>query len=135
MFNHERDAAVAAAHTLGWASIGIGLAELVAPDRVESLLGIENGASHRGMLRVLGMRELMHGAGILTEAEVNRQLTAGVWSRVAGDVLDCALLGIAATRTRRPLAFAAVAAAVTAIGVADVCAALKLSRQRHRGAD
>jgi len=125
---HGRDSPDGA-HALGLASIGIGLTELLAPERVERMLGIDDQPSHRGILRVLGIRELMHGIGILT-ASGPGELSPGVWSRVAGDVLDTALLGVAATKTKRPRSFAAVAASVMAIGVADLCSALKVSRER-----
>ncbi|HYO26159.1 MAG TPA: hypothetical protein VEQ85_14560 [Lacipirellulaceae bacterium] len=116
------------ARALGWASIGIGVAELASPERVEHMLGIDHQGSHAGILRVLGVRELMHGIGILTAAPDNGQLTTGIWSRVAGDALDTALLGLAATKTKRPGSFAVVAAMVTAIGVADLYYAIKASR-------
>jgi len=116
---------------LGLASVGIGLTELAAPRFVESLLGIDDRQRRRGVLQVLGVRELVHGIGILTAKKRNRQLTSGVWARVAGDVLDTALLGVAATKTRRPVRFAAVAAAVAAIGIADVYFAWKASGLQH----
>ena len=120
------------ARALGWASIGIGLSELAAPANVENLLGLEDRPERRGILRVLGVRELMHGIGILTEQKPTPQLAAGVWSRVAGDVLDMALLGIAATKTKRPGKFAVVASMVGAIGVLDTVFALRLLRDARR---
>ena len=116
------------AQLLGWASIGIGLAEILAPEKVQAMLGIEDRPTHRGILRVLGVRELLHGVGILASGGRNRELIAGVWSRVAGDVLDSALLGIAGTKTKNPASFLAVAAAVAAIGMADVYYSLKVSQ-------
>jgi hypothetical protein len=117
------------AQGLGWASVGIGLTELAAPQQVERMLGLEDNPERRGVIRVLGVRELMHGLSILTEPEPTGRLTAGVWSRVAGDVLDTVLLGIAATRTRHPARFAATAASVLAIGALDMLCAERL--QRH----
>src|SRR5688572_13109168 len=114
------------AHALGWASIGIGLAELIAPQQVQSILGLEDRPNHRGILRVLGVRELMHGIGILDPERSNRHHTAGVWARVAGDVLDSVLLGMAATKTKRSASFTVTAAAVTAIAFADLYCALKV---------
>ena len=46
---------------------------------------------------------------------------------MAGDVLDSALLGLAATKTRRPASFAVVAAMVAGIGIADVVCAKRMS--------
>jgi len=119
---------------LGLASIGIGLTELCAPQKVENVLGIEDRESHRGILRALGVRELMHGIGILTASPGAGRLSTGVWARVAGDMLDCALLGVAATKTTRPGSFAAVAAAVGGIGVADLYYAFKTPMHELRHA-
>jgi hypothetical protein len=116
---------------LGLASVGIGLTELAAPRLVESMLGLDDRQSHRGILQVLGVRELMHGVGILTAKKGDGELSSGVWARVAGDVLDSALLGAAATKTRSPASFAAVAIAVAGIGVADLYCALKQSAHQH----
>lgn len=110
------------ARGLGIASIGIGLTELMAPQKVESMLGLEDRPLHQGILRVLGVREIMDGVSILTE----KKPAAGMWSRVAGDVLDTALLGVAARKTRNPKSFAAVSAMVMAIGLADLLCARRL---------
>jgi hypothetical protein len=113
---------------LGWASIGIGLTELLAPRQVEEMLGLSGQPECRGVIRVLGVRELCHGIGILTEREANERMKIGLWSRVAGDVLDSALLGIAATKTKKPFMFAAVTAMVLGIGLADLLCAKRLSQ-------
>jgi hypothetical protein len=120
-----------AARGLGWASIGIGLAEMVMPGQVQSLLGLDDRPRHRGVLRVLGARELMHGLGILSEKRATGAMTVGLWSRVVGDVLDTALLGVAATKTRRPGRFALVSAMVLGIGLADMLTAKKVTRRRR----
>jgi hypothetical protein len=130
MFNRHHESAVdaQAAMGLGLASIGIGLAEIAAPGKVQELLGIEDRPSHRGILRVLGIRELMHGFALLTEEKPSREMTNSVWARVAGDVLDTAVLGVAATKTKAPGRFAAVAAAVMGIGALDLLSAMRLER-------
>jgi hypothetical protein len=127
---HQAVSDTQGARGLGWASIGIGLAELAAPRQVQDLLGIEDRPDHRGVLRVLGVRELLHGVGILTEEKPTPQMTAGVWSRVAGDVLDTASLGVAATKTKRPGRFAVIAAMVAGIGLWDLFFAWRLSRHQ-----
>ena len=124
----EEQCAVSGARTLGWGSLAIGLTEVLAPHYVERMLGLDHCHRQHGILRALGAREIMHGVGILTENRATPQLTAGVWARVLGDVLDTALLGVAATKTKRPGSFAAVAAAVTAIGIADMYYASKVKR-------
>jgi len=82
---------------LGWASIGIGLAEIAAPKQLEKMMGISNG-QNTGILRALGTREIATGMDILAHDDP----TPGVWGRVVGDCLDLALLGVAATRTKKP---------------------------------
>ena len=130
MYQREAREDAEGGRALGWASIAIGLAELCAPKQVQNLLGIEDRAHQRGILRVLGVRELCHGVGILTETKPTPQMTTGVWSRVAGDVLDSALLGVAAVKTKKPASFAAVAASVMAIGLADAYYAQRLARHQ-----
>ena len=125
---HESKVDAEVARGLGWASIGIGLAEIAAPGAVQQLLGIQDRPSHRGILRVLGVRELMHGCALLTEEKPSREMTNSVWARVAGDVLDTAVLGVAATKTKAPGRFAAVAAAVMGIGALDLLSAMRLER-------
>src|SRR3954453_12207171 len=121
----KKQTSVTGAYALGFASIGIGLLEVAAPRYVEEMLGLEDGKKYRGILQVLGAREILHGIGILTSKRGNGQLSSSVWARVAGDVLDTALLGVAATKTERPGSFAAVATAVAGIGAADLYYAIK----------
>src|SRR5688572_20592619 len=104
-----------AAQFLGWTSIAIGLTEILAPDRLEKTMGVGNGQT-TGILRVLGVREIMHGIDILS----HKDPTPGVWSRVFGDLLDGALLGVAATRTKKPGGLATIFAAVAPVVLADL---------------
>lgn len=113
------------ARTLGWASIGIGLTELACPRQVESLLGVGNGQT-TGILRTLGVRELMHGIDILS----HRDPTPGVWSRVAGDALDGVLMGVAGKNTRNPSGFNTALAMVLGITLLDVMFAWRLSNRK-----
>ena len=121
---------VQGARALGWASIGIGLTELLATKKVQDLLGLDDRPTHRGILRVLGVRELCHGIGLLSKTESNGQMTAAMWSRVAGDALDSALLGVAAAKTKNPASFGVVAAMVAGIGVADLLFAQRLTKDQ-----
>jgi hypothetical protein len=77
------------ARGLGWFSIGLGLVELLAPERITDFLGVDD--RHTGLVRMYGLREIGSGVAILSE----RTPAAGVWSRVAGDALDFATLGAA----------------------------------------
>jgi uncharacterized membrane protein len=75
---------------LGWFSVGLGLAEALAPRSVARLIGVHE-EDNETLLRALGARELASGIAILT---MERPTTA-VMSRVAGDMMDLALLGTA----------------------------------------
>jgi len=75
---------------LGWFSIGLGLAQLIAPRQMARLIGAdEDDPSTWATLRAVGVRELTCGVGLLSE----RNPAAWAWARVAGDVMDLALLG------------------------------------------
>ncbi|MDB5301974.1 MAG: hypothetical protein JWO87_3637 [Phycisphaerales bacterium] len=115
-----------AARGLGVASIAIGLTEIAAPRQLEEFMGIGNG-ENTGILRVLGVRELMHGMDILS----HRDPTTGVKARVAGDGLDLALLAGAARRTRRPSGLAMTCAMVFGITIIDALVARRLSKQKE----
>lgn len=112
---------IQAARGMGLASIAIGLSEILLPKKIEKAMGIHNG-QNTGILRVLGVREILHGVDILTHEDP----TPGIFARCAGDVLDSALLSIAATRTKRPVSFAAIFAMVASVGVLDVIFAERL---------
>ena len=72
------------ARALGWFSLGLGLAELIAPRAITRALGMEGSET---LVRAYGAREI--GAGVLS-LSVDKQY--GLWSRVAGDGLDIATL-------------------------------------------
>ncbi|MCC2643432.1 MAG: Cyclase/dehydrase [Nitrospira sp.] len=113
----------ALAQTLGWFSIGLGLAQIMAPRAVTSLVGLQN--EHRFLLRALGLRELTSGLGILS----NRRPAGWVWSRVAGDGMDLALLGMALASPRaRRNKLAAATIAVLGVTALDWFAGRELSR-------
>ena len=105
------------ARGLGWFSLGLGLAGIVAPRRLAKLIGIRG--DHNVLFRVLGAREITSGIGILSGRRPNSNW---MWSRVGGDALALGLLG-AAFRQMRPkrnklaMTTAAVAGA-TALGAA-----------------
>ena len=74
---------------LGWFSVGLGLAELLAPKAIARISGVSN--THTGLIRLYGLRELASGVAIFSQEKP----TEAVWSRVAGDALDLASLGVA----------------------------------------
>lgn len=70
---------------LGMFSMGLGLTQLLAPD----WLGARTGTGqHRTLMRALGTRELASGIGALRSTP----RPFALWARVAGDVMDLALL-------------------------------------------
>lgn len=73
---------------LGWFSLGLGLAKALAPRKVAQIMGVGEESSH--VLRMLGIRQLAHGAGILGSRP---RPTTAIMSRVAGDMMDLAFLG------------------------------------------
>ena len=112
------------ARALGWFSIGLGLFELAAPGQLTRFLGVDE--SNTNLVRLYGAREVGHGVAILSE----RTPSAAVWSRVGGDALDLATLGLtlARGRPRRDRIFMAMAA-VAGVAVLDGIAAQQLSRR------
>jgi uncharacterized membrane protein len=124
--NHPTDAATPLARALGVASLGLAGAQLGAPGAVARAIGVDDGEENRRVLRAIGVREMTSGVGLLA-----RPRPAGwMWSRVAGDAMDLAMLGAALrnrSNGRRGRVIAAIAG-VAAIGVADVVATRKLAR-------
>src|SRR3954468_8129653 len=103
------------ARALGMASFGVAAVEMFAPRQLERTMGIGNGEI-TGIMRVLAVREALHGLDILTHANP----TPGVWARVAGDMLDGLLLAVAGAKSRNFPGFVAIAAAVAPIVIADM---------------
>lgn len=82
---------------LGWFSVGLGVAELVAPRRVGRLAGLGG----RGTLvRAYGLREIANGIAILTAKDAATAST-WVWGRVAGDAVDLSTLAVGLVGSRR----------------------------------
>ena len=77
--------AMALARGLGWFSIGLGLAEMLAPRMLTEQMGMQG---KEGLLRFYGAREMAAGIGILMSDNPG----PWVWGRVAGDALDLATL-------------------------------------------
>lgn len=113
---------------LGWFSIGLGLAELLAPRAIASISGVSN--KHTGLIRVYGLREIASGITIFSQTKP----TEGVWSRVVGDALDLTSLGVAATNPETKLGRLAFATAnVLAVTTLDVICAMQLSNGSNQG--
>jgi hypothetical protein len=126
MSHHRRHLADAGAYLpdphrtatgLGWFSIALGAAQLLAPHLISRPLGMHGSET---LIRGYGAREILSGIGILT----SRDPSPWLWGRVAGDALDMATL---ATRlgednpNRQSAAWAL--AAVAGVAVLDIYAA------------
>jgi uncharacterized membrane protein len=109
------------ARALGWFSIGLGIAEIIAPRTVAKLVGTDN---HKPLVRGYGLREIASGVGILTQPRA----APWVWSRVGGDMLDLASLAAAlkSRRNERGKTMGAIAA-VAGVTALDVLCAQQLS--------
>jgi hypothetical protein len=84
------------ARALGWFSIGLGVAELLAPRAMARATGL---AGRRTLMQAYGLREIATGIGLLASANPRPWL----WARVAGDALDALTLATGAGRSN-PLA-------------------------------
>jgi uncharacterized membrane protein len=113
---------------LGWFSIGLGLAELLAPRQLSKGIGVKK--NNDLLLKMLGMREIASGIGLLAQPKQ----CAWAWSRVAGDAMDLALLGSALTSNKNdPAKLAGAIAAVAGVAAVDVMQSMQLSKSKERG--
>jgi len=74
------------ARGLGWFSLALGAVEVLAPGQVSRFVGARKGENN-GLVRAYGARELIAGAGLLSQPA---SAATWMWARVAGDVLDLA---------------------------------------------
>jgi uncharacterized membrane protein len=117
---------------LGWVSLGLGVAQLAATDAVRRMSGVDDSVTSRTVVPLVGARELVHAAGLLT----SRRTGPWAWTRVAGDAMDLTSLGLAmAHRTgQRRRRVAGVTGAVVGITVVDVLTAVQATRAEADGA-
>jgi hypothetical protein len=111
------------ARGLGWFSLGLGLAEIVAPGKLGRALGLEGKET---LLRAYGGREI--GAGIWALSDTP---APALWARFAGDLVDLGTLAAGlrgADDTQRRNAFIALAA-VGGITLVDLLTAMKLTSE------
>jgi uncharacterized membrane protein len=105
---------------LGLFSIGLGLAELLAPRAVGRAIGV---GDHPAIVRMVGVREIVTGLGLLSE----RAPGTWAWARVAGHAMDLALLGAATSSPDAdPRRIAAATAGVLGVTALDVYSGQRL---------
>lgn len=102
------------ARGLGWFSIGLGLAEILAPRALCRALGLEG---REALVQAYGAREVATGAAIL----MSHDPTPWIWGRVAGDALDLATLATGFEGDNpRAGTLALATAAVAGVTLADI---------------
>lgn len=130
--NDSERTGVGLAKGLGWFSLGLGVAELAAPQILAKLIGVENDPRSRLIMRLFGAREVAAGLGIFARPKH----PAGTVNRLVGDALDIgALVWALSSRKhtsvqRLTLALASVAT-VTAL---DALATKRLAKSRKQSA-
>lgn len=104
---------------LGLFSVALGVAELFAPRALARMIGVRQNSA---AIRAVGVREIVSGIGLLAapRAPVWR------WARVAGDLMDLALLGAGGSDRAK-----STKAAIAVLGVTAVDLAAGAAGERH----
>ncbi|MFF5056647.1 SRPBCC family protein [Micromonospora sp. NPDC000663] len=107
------------------------MTQLAAPDTVRRISGVDDSPTTRTVVPLVGARELVHAAGLLT----SRRKSIWAWTRVAGDAMDLASLGVAIARRsgRRRRRLVGVTGAVVGITVVDLLTAVQATRAKRIG--
>lgn len=114
---------------LGWFSVGLGLAELIAPAQITRALGMEGKET---LVRAYGAREI--GAGILC-LSIDKPI--GLWNRAAGDAIDIATLltGMKSSNQKRDNVMLALAVVLGVTALDVLAAQATTSQHRRNGAE
>jgi uncharacterized membrane protein len=121
------DGELRVADGLGWLSLALGGAALLATGRTARLIGLPDAAGTRRLLRLVGTRELASALGILRQPRAGQWL----WGRVAGDAMDLTLLTSAlGSRAVKRSRVAAATAAVLGVTAMDLLASREVSRRK-----
>jgi hypothetical protein len=122
----DRPSTSALALGLGWFSLGLGTAELLAPKAVSKFLGMNDGTY---LIQSYGLREIAAGVGILTSENPQPWLI----SRIGGDVIDIATLVANFGKDNAKNANVAVAlGAVLGATAADIVCAQSMQKHNQR---
>lgn len=120
---HPNHPARALARGLGWFSVGLGLAQLLAPQQVARFIGMPGS---EGAVRACGLREIVTGVGLLLADEPR----PWVYGRIGGDALDLAGLGWSIEHGQAPANAAIAAGAVAGVTLLDLGCAKALDAER-----
>lgn len=126
----ETRTAQRASKALGWYSVVLGAAQIVKPELVAKISGLDDSAG-REVIRFTGFRELITGVGILARPRDPRWL----WVRLAGDVIDLAYLGYKVGTSRSRLRLLGSVASVLALTAVDGMVAANLERPARLRSD
>ena len=123
---NRNGSAMTLARGLGWFSVGLGVAELLAPRALSRATGLRRSGS---LLAGYGVREIATGVGILMSDDP----TPWIWGRIGGDVLDIGTLGagLANPRTDKSRVLAGLLA-VASVTVLDVICVRALQAERDQ---
>lgn len=119
----EQGSAEQLALGLGWFSVGLGLAELLAPRAVAQAIGMPNASP--SVLRAFGAREIGAGLAILSEPD----RAAWLWSRVGGDAVDLSYLASGLNEENDSTRVGIAMAAVMGVTALDVMCATRLRQE------
>lgn len=128
MSGQSGDTTTTLVRALSGASFGLGVTELVAPGKVAAIAGVDDTSRSRRVIRALGVRECGHGVALLSGPDKL------VWTRVAGDVLDMALLiaGVTARGAGRRRQGTISAVALSGIAGLDLYTAMRTTGNGNR---
>jgi uncharacterized membrane protein len=112
-----------AARNLGLLSLALGAGAVLMPTWLSRVSGLE---PHRRLLPLVGLRELTAGIGLLSSSNP----TPWLWSRVAGDAMDLAVIlsSLMSRNNSRKMSAAVTAAVVAAIAAIDTRESLRSTR-------
>jgi uncharacterized membrane protein len=114
---------------LGLFSIGLGLVQVAAPGALARWVTGADPRRRRTAMFAVGLRELAAGVGILRQPRKPLWL----WTRVAGDVMDLALLGWAlGARRSKATRVTGALAAVLGVTALDIFTGRRLSQHKRR---
>jgi hypothetical protein len=112
------------ARDLGYFSIALGAAELLAPMAICNAVGLKG---LEPVIRAYGAREVVTGVAILSSHDP----APWIWARVAGDMADIATVGTGLQRSNPKKENSALAlAALAAVTLVDIACARGLSAEK-----